>query len=383
MISLQKCRDIKIILLSFCIIISVLIGTQGEENPESIRIRSEGYAEGPSYLVRQIALAEAQRNAIEQYLLSLLSEEYLKYLNPLLNKASLYLKSFKILNENTTNDKSFVELDVELNDELINKDVTTFLIPYVTDLPRVSIYIIDLHNFPDNQYTEAVNSYEVMKNKLTNLRFSTQKCDVEKNFNKSEIIQIIKEGLEGKKKIAMSQDADIFVLGVNQYELLGDLPDNQMKKVRCNLIVELFRVSDGKLLDAFNVSAAVQGKDLSEAQKQSSEDCAFKSVQRIVTCSFLFTLNHKKNTKDINLYFDGFSDKNLIKKVTDYLEAVTYGGKTELIFETPKRTKYILMFDGPIVHIVDSIYNNPQLKNKIVIKKVIDRDIYLTVSDGN
>ena len=383
MIFLQRCRFKKNILFIFISVVFILLRVEGGENTETIRIRTEGYAEGPSYLARQMALAEAQKNAIEQYLLSILSEEYLKYLSPLLNKASQYLKSYKILNENTVNDKSTVELDVELDDELINKDVTTLLIPRVTDLPKISIYIIDSHHHPDNKYTEAVNSYDVMEKKLVNLKFSIQKSNIEINFKKSEIIQLIEEGLNGKKKMAMSQDSDVFVLGINQYELLGDLSNNHVQKVRCNLTVELFQVSDGKLLDAFSVSASVQGKDLTEAKKQSAEDCALKSIQRVITCSFLSTLKNKKNTKDVNLYFDGFKDKKMIQKVIDYLETVTYGSNTQLILETINRTKYILMFDGPIVHLIDSIYNNPQLKNKIVVKKVIDRDIYLTISDEN
>ncbi|MGC8738826.1 MAG: hypothetical protein ACP5UA_09305 [Candidatus Hydrogenedens sp.] len=384
MIFLQKCREKIIILLTILILTAIFIPVIGEEVSEAIRIRAEGYAEGPSYLVRQMALGEAQKNAIEKYLLSILSEEHLKYLNPLLNKSSLYIISFKILNENTTNDKSVVELDVEINDELINKDITTLLIPYRTDLPTISMYILDLYTQDKNSnFLECINAYEVIEKKLTNLKFSVKKTNIENNYSKSDIFQLIEDGLAGKKKIAMSQDSDVFVLGVNQYEIIGDIYNTQMQKVRCNLTLELFRVSDGKLLDAFTVSASVQGKNSSDAQKQSAEDCALKSIQKIITCSFLSTLNCPKNIKDVFLYFDNFNDKNLIKKIIDYLEVVTYGGKTELIFETPKRTKYLLMFDGPIVHIVDSIYNNNQLKNKIIIKKVVDRDIYLINSNSN
>jgi len=383
MIFLRKCRENITILLAILILTIISIPAIGENTSDSIRIRAEGYAEGPSYMVRQMALGEAQKNAIEQYLRSMVSEEYLKFLNPLLNKSSLYIKSFKILNESTTNDKSVIELDVEINDELINQDVTTLLIPYKTDLPKISVFILDLYTQDKNpQFSECANSYDVIEKKLTNLKFTVQKTNVETNFSKNDIIQLIGEGLEGKKKIAMSQDSDIFVLGINQYEIIGDISNNQMQKIRCNTTMELFRVSDGKLLDAFTVFASVQGKNLSETQKQSAEDCALKSIQKIITCSFLSILNYQKNTKDVFLYFDNFQDKNLIKKVMDYLEAVTYGSKTELIFETPKRTKYVLMFDGPIVHIVDSIYNNNQLKNKIIIKKVVDRDIFLTNPDS-
>lgn len=384
MIFLQESRGKITILPTFFILIIIAISGRGENALESIRIRAEGYAEGPSYLVRQMALGEAQKNAIEQYLLSILSEEYLKYLNPLLNKSSLYIKSFKILNETTTNDKSVIELDVEINDELINQDVTTLLIPYKTDLPKISVYILDSCIYDKNQqFSECVNSYEVLEKKLNNLKFEVQKTNLETNFSKDEIIRLIEDGLDGKKKMAMSQDSDIFVLGINQYEILGDVSNNQIQKIRCNMTSELFRVSDGKLLDAFTVSASVQAKNSSEAQKQSAEDCALKSIQKIITCSFLSTLNYKKDTKDIFLYFDNFQNKSLIKNVMDYLEAITYGSKTELIFETPKRTKYVLMFDGPMVHIVDSIYNNSQLKNKVVIKKVVDRDIFLTIPNNN
>ncbi len=379
MIFLRVCREKITVLLKILILTIIPISAIGENTSESIRIRADGYAEGPSYLIRQMALGEAQKNAIEQYLLSMLSEEDIKCLNPLLNKSSLYIKSFKILNENTTNDKSVVELDVEINDELINQDVTTLLIPYKTDLPKISVFIIDLYTKDKNpEFSECIDSYKVIEKKLTNLKFTVQKTNIETNFSKEDMIQLIGEGLEGKKKIAMSQDSDIFVLGINQYEIIGDISDNQMQKIRCNTTMELFRVSDGKLLDAFTTSASVQGKNPSETQKQSAEDCALKSIQKIITCSFLSTLNYQKNTKDILIYFDNFQDKNLIKKVMDYLEAVTYGSKTELIFETPKRTKYVLMFDGPIVHIVDSIYNNNQIKNKVIIKKVVDRDIFLT-----
>lgn len=384
MIFLQKCREKIRILFTVIILTIVSILAKGDNTSESICLRAEGYAEGPSYLVRQMALWEAQKNAIEQYLLSMLSEEYLKYLNPLLNKSSLYIKSFKILKENTTNDKSIVELDVEINDELINKDVTTLLIPYKTDLPKISVYILDLYTHDKNpQILECVNSYELIEKKLTNLKFVVQKANIETNFSKNDIVKLIGEGLEGKKKIAMSQDSDIFVLGINQYEIIGDISNSQMQKIRCNLTLELFRVSDGKLLDAFTVSASVQGKISSEAQKQSAEDCALKSVQKIITCSFLSTLNYPNNTRDVFLYFDNFQDKNLIKKVMDHLEVITYGSKAEQIIETSKRTKYVLMFDGPIVHIVDSIYNSNQLKNKVIIKKVVDRDIYLTDAKGN
>ncbi len=377
MIFLDRCRVKKINYVLFIVLFLPLIYGRSDSS-QSITIRSEGYAEGPSYIVRQMALAEAQKNAIEQYLLSIISEEYLAYLTPLLNKSSSYIKSLKILNEETTSSRSKIELDVEIDDELINRDVTAFLIPYVTNMPEIAIFVLDLHKLPEEEkYITADNSYEQIEKKLKNIKFSVRKVNLEGHFKDEEIEQLIKLGLEGRKKIVMSQEVDIFIFGINQYELLENGGDSQVQKVRCNLTIEIFRPLDGKLLDAFSVCSAVQGKDLTEMRKQSAEDCAIKSVQRIITCSFLSFLGSQKNTKGVNLFFESIKDKNLIQEIVDFLEAVTYGSKTELIFETSKRTKYILHYDGPIVHIVDSISNNPKFKNKILIKKVVDRDIYL------
>jgi hypothetical protein len=145
-----------------------------------------GLAEGPSYLVRQMALGEAYRNAVEQYLLSILPEKYLKHLNPLLNKSSLYVKSSKVLNENTTNDKSLVELDVEIDDESINRDATTILIPYISELPTISMLIINLNNKETKNKNEfvATNSYEVIKQKLNNLKFTVYEINIKRNYTK-------------------------------------------------------------------------------------------------------------------------------------------------------------------------------------------------------
>ncbi len=383
MIFLRKCRVARTFLLTI-IILNDIIGAKADNNSDTICIRVEGFAEGPSYLVRQMALGEAQKNALEQYLLSLLPEKYLNYLKPIFNKASLYIRTYKILYENTTNDKSVIEIEAELSDELINKDVTTLLIPHITNLPKISLFIIDIHGLSEKKtYTESINAYEVIEEKMENLKFIIQRTNIENNFNESEVIQMIQGGLEDKKKMAMSQDADIFVFGINQYELLGDLSQNQIQKIRCTLTMELFRVSDGKLLDAFSMSASVRSNNLSEARKQSAEDCAIKSIQKIITCSFLSSLNDKRNIKYVYLYFDNFKDKSLIKDVVDYLETATYGSRTECVFETQKKAKYRLMFDGPIVHIVDSISNNKSLMNKIIIKKVVERDIFITFSGKN
>lgn len=378
MISLKKSKTFLYVSFIALILISKLFA---DDTSEYIRIRAEGYAEGPSYLVKQLALAEAQRNAIEQYLRSILSEKYLSYLTPLLNKSSLYIQSYKILNENTEKDRSSIELDVEINDDLINKDVATFLIPHVTDLPEISIYFVDIPSSDNSPYLESKNSFKVIEEKLKNLKFTIKPIDKENFKNDNEIEQLIKEGLESKKKIALCQKADVFVLGCNQYEILDGSFNNQLLKVRCNLTVELFRVSDGKMLDAFTVSASVQGKNFQEAQIQSAEDCALKSIQKIITSAFLSSLNYENNPKDIHLYFVDFEDKTVIKKMIDYLETVTSGCKIELVFETPKKTKYLLHFDGPIVYIVDSISNNREFKN-VAIQKVVEREIYMVPTNS-
>ncbi|HOV32414.1 MAG TPA: hypothetical protein PLX23_03525 [Candidatus Hydrogenedens sp.] len=357
----------------------------GDESVEAIRIRAEGYAEGPSYLVQQMALGEAYRNAIEQYLLSILPDKYLKYLNPLLNKSSLYVKSSKVLNENTTNDKSIVELDVEIDDESINRDATTILIPYVSELPTISILMINLNNKETKNKNElvAINSYEVIKQKLNNLKFTVQGIKLRKNDTSDEnILNLISQGLDGKKKLAMAQDTDIFILGVNQYETIGEFSDNQMGKIRCLLTLEIFRVEDGKLIDAFTTTSAVQSKDYKEGQTQSAEDCALKSIQKIITCSFLGTLKKEGNSSDIYLYFEEFENKKLIQDVINFLETITYGCKTELVSDTKNRVKIRFLYDGPIVYIVDSISNNPQFKNNIIIQKVIERKIFLSPSEN-
>lgn len=356
-----------------------------DESVEAVRIRAEGFAEGPSYLVRQMALGEAYRNAVEQYLLSILPEKYLKHLNPLLNKSSLYVKSSKVLNENTTNDKSIVELDVEIDDESINRDATTILIPYISELPTISMLIINLNNKETKNKNEfvATNSYEVIKQKLNNLKFTVYEIKLKKNdTNNENIVTLISQGLDGKKKLATEQDTDIFILGANQYETIGEFSDNQMGKIRCLLTLEIFRVEDGKLIDAFTTTAAVQSKDYKEGQTQSAEDCAIKSIQKLITCSFLGTLKKEGNSSDIYLYFEGFEDKKLIQNVINFLETITYGSKTELVSDTKNRIKFRFLYDGPIVYIVDSISNNPQFKNNLTIQKVVERKIFISPSDN-
>mgnify|MGYP000900733421 CR=1 FL=1 len=386
MIFLFKSGDILSSLIKLSFFFTILLFSfivLGEESIEAIRIRSEGYAEGPSYLVREMALGEAYRNAVEQYLLSILPEKYLKNLNPLLNKSSLYVKSSKVLNENTSNDKSLIELDVELDDESINRDVTTLLIPYISELPTISMFIINLNNkgIGEKNELEALNSFELIKQKLNNLKFTVQEIKLKKNkIDSKDILNLIVQGLEGKKKLAMEQDTDIFILGVNQYETIGNFSDNQMGKIRCLLTLEIFRVEDGKLMDAFTTTAAVQSKDFKEGQKQSSEDCALKSIQKLITCSFLGTLKNEINPTDIYLYFEGFSDKKLVQDIINFLEAITSGSKTELVTESRDRVKIRFLYDGPIVYIVDSISNNPQFKNNIVIQKVVERKIFLSPS---
>ncbi|MCA1902982.1 MAG: hypothetical protein LDL53_12340 [Candidatus Hydrogenedens sp.] len=357
----------------------------GEDNSEPIKLRSEGYAVGPSYLVRQMAIEQAQKNAIERYILSFLPEAYLNYLKPILNKSSVYIKNAKILNENTINDKATIELEVELDEESIDKDVATCLIPYTPDLPVISLLILNSNTTDSDNiiYEESQVSFNAIEQKLKNLKFSVEKMNLNKEgISSKEINILINQGLDGKKQIALSQEADVVILGVNKYEIMQSMPDSQVAKCRCILTIEIFHSEDGKLINAFSISSSVQSKDYKEGMIQTAEDCALKSIPKIVTYSFLAGLSKDDDKKNIYIYFENFKDNMIAKNVMDLLETITYGCQTEVLFESKKRIKYKLYYDGPIVHIVDSVTNNPELKNKIIIQKVLDRKIYIRPAEN-
>ncbi len=365
-------QNIKFIQVIFFILVSLYLFA--EEKKEGVLVKAKGFASGPNYVVRQIAIEDAIKNGFEQYLLSIVPEKYQKCLRSIVNKSSKYIISFRIVDEISTRDTCSLEIELELDDESINRDVSTFLIPYLEELP--SILILKNGEVEDNLKVLIDSSIEVLVKKLSDLKFNVN-TDAElpeslKNYYKTSALV----DMESKKRFVMATDFDIVVFLNLKSTTEKTHPSSDFVACRSSVEVEIFRSSDGKLLESFTSTSVVNSYKLEDGIRQSLEDSLTVSVPRLISSSVLGCLN-KFDDKSLIIKIEGFEDGTVVDIITAYLEKITYGCKTEVLCNLPGLSKIKLYYDGPVVHIVDSLQNFSELEDIVYIKKVVDRNVLI------
>lgn len=342
-----------------------------------VKLRVQGSAIGPTHSVRQLAIEQAKRNAIEQYLFSILPEEFVDKVGHIFQQKEPYIVSTTILQEHTTTDACSVEMEVEIQNELIDTDVVNFLINQIQELPSISLLVVG-EKMEGTQLDTVEESMKIMGEKLAQRKFKVIRYeDMLKIMPEREIFNLVSCSLEEKRKVALAQESDIFVLGRNQYHVFDVLGDDKLKRCRCTLTVEIYRVDDGKLLDAYTCSSSVQAKNIEEGNRIAGEDSALKAIPKIITTSFLGYVNFLRQNDYLYIYVDGFEDLKLVEKIGNLIEIATGGSTLEWLTTSSKRSKARVKYDGPLVYVVDTISHHPELRDKVTIYKALDRRIYL------
>lgn len=366
-------RKIRFILIFLAILVSLY--TFSEEKKEGIIIRAKGFATAPNYLVKQIALEEAIKNGFEQYLISILPEKYFKFLRSIVSKSSRYIISLKITDEVINQDSCSIEVELELDDESINRDVSTFILPYLETLP--SILILESGGLKDDQKKYVSEAIQKLVEKLEGFKFNVSSENaipktLDNYYKNFPIVDI-----EEKKQFAMATDYDIVVFISASTTLEKMHPSSDFVSCRGSVELEIFRGNDGKLLDSYASTSLVNTYILEEGIRQSIEDAVMMTLPKVIANSILGYLNRLEE-RYVTVKLDGFVENNsIVDIITTYFEKVTNGCKFEVLCNLPGITKIRLHYDGPIVSIVDSLDEVPELKDSVTIKKVVGRNIHI------
>ncbi len=366
-------RKVRFILIFLVILVSLY--TFSEEKKEGIIIRAKGFATAPNYLVKQIALEDAIKNGFEQYLISVLPEKYFKYLRSIISKSSRYIISLKITDEVINQNSCSIEVELELDDESINRDVSTFILPYLETLP--SILILGSNELKDDQKKYVSEAIKKLVEKLEGLKFSVSSENnipktLENYYRNYPLVDI-----EEKKQFTIASDFDVVVFISANTTLEKMHPSSDFISCRGSIELEIFRGNDGKLLDSCATTSLVNTYILEEGIKQSIEDALMMTLPKVVANSILGYLNRLEE-KYVIVKLDGFVENNsIVDIITTYFEKVTNGSRFEVLCNLPGITKIRLHYDGPIVTIVDLLNEIPELKNSISIKKVVGRNIHI------
>lgn len=367
---MHRNSTITLILLHLSVIFCAVSG--GDER--GVQVRATGYATAPSYVVKQTALENAIKNGFEEYLLSIVPVKYIKYLQGILNKSSKYIISMKIVNESLTKDTCSIEVEIELDDESINRDVATFIMPYLEDLPTVLIMRVKEENLDNLDASWIDECVKLLIGKLENLKFNVATDGrlserIRDYFQRDKLKEI-----ETKKFFSVATDYDIVVIITPDIITEKINPQSDFVNYKGRAHIEIFRGYDGKLLDAFTSSSIVSSYLPQEGIKQAFEDAFIKAVPRIVSSSILGFLN-VKDDKALIIKLEGFEDQKIVDTLIVYLENICYGCKLETLCVLPGLSKIKLYYDGPTVYIVDSLMSSPEIRSKINIRKVVDRKI--------
>ncbi|MCX8065465.1 MAG: hypothetical protein N3G21_09890 [Candidatus Hydrogenedentes bacterium] len=346
--------------------------TFSEGKKEGTLIKTSGFASAPTYVVRQLALENAIRNGVEKYLLSIAPEKYLKHLNVIINKSSKYIISLRVTNETLSRDSCSVEIEIEIDDESINRDVATFLMPYLEGLPSM---LVLKAGEPKYDTILSVNEcINLLTDRLRRLKFSVDTEirlpeKLKEYYSNTPLVTI-----EDKKAFSIASDFDIVVMITPEVEIEKTHPHGDFVSCKGIVRIEVFRGSDGKLLDAYTNASKVDSYSPQDGVKQSLEDAFLKSVPRMISSSILGFINVIED-KALIIKLEGFSEQSFVDVIVTCLEKICYGCKLETLCVLPSFSKIKLYYDGPTVYIVDSLMDFPDLRNKISIKKVVNRNI--------
>lgn len=364
-------RPLLIVLnLSVCICFPVF--AQGDV----LTVRVEGRAQGLGFAARDAALADAERQAVEKVLESLVGVDDLRSLQAILRNAAGYVKHSDILREDSIDDMTRVEIDAQVALGPLHRDIAGIMLPRLSAPPRVQLLLGEklgpapIVTVPDFGIAEVtlVDGMDKAGIEVTGADALNQ------TFTHASLVEIVNGGVEEGSRFARSRDADLVMVGT-AVEEAGEAGGNgQVLRTRVLVTLKIFRTSDGKMLEELSAAGVVHGQDAWINGEEAAQDACRRLLGDVIDATVLAMLA-MADAGEIVVTVEQPGKPDRVNALIQYLLADDEVRSVEQTFYADNLARLRVAYRGDMVRLADMLAPVVCEGRKLEVLSVVGRAI--------
>ncbi len=367
----------RIIVAGIAAVLSIAVAARAaQETPVSVS--GEGAAAGLGPAARSSAIQDAQEAIVLDRLEKLAPSRDFSIFTPLLQAAPTFFQSFKLLRETKTEDSTRVEIEGQLLDRKLKREIAGVALEQNFVTPRI-IVIAREQLTPESPGDLAKPGIieKKLQEDLKRIQFEIVSPEaLREKIPPEKWEECITGPPEYSAMLARDLLADIVVLAAGTTRIEDERAAGKLNRVRAEVGLRVVRVEDGYVLDAPKAEAVVHCVNPGEGSAQAIEDACGKLIGDAKTAVALGALSGAPEGA-LLVTIEGTSESAQANGILDAIQRCLNADKHEILYQGDQRVRARIDFAGPVGQIVDCAPGIPVPNGRLVVKSVVDRDVTL------
>jgi hypothetical protein len=353
-----------------------------EDEEETFTVRMESRAQGTGFSARRQAILAAQDQIIQEVLKALAPSVDEKLFRPILQKADAYIKGYQVLRFDTLGSYVRVEIDAEVREEKLRKDLAAIMLPRLENLPTILLYMSDF--LPETQEPVlggATTSCQTLIQQLEKQRIEVDVAEtLTLHYSKEELLKACEGEIDIAAQYARSSLKDVVIFGKADAMVQENTLDSNINRHHATVTLHVFRGLDGKKIDALQATAAVLSVNPQEGAEQAIRDACAKMVYDLTTAAVIAALG-AQHSSYVQMTVEEPGSRERLDTLVNVLNIDPHVRNTEIIYFSEGLSRLKIEYSGPMSYLADYLNTYTYVGKILEIQRAIERDVTVRFVD--
>jgi len=344
-----------------------------------VQVRAEGYADGIGFAARRRAVEAATRDAVAQFVQSLVAREDAAALEPLLGDPGRYVDHADLLRQEDRGDSTFVEVDVYVAERSIQRDVAELMLPRLGAAPEVLLVIGE--QFIQDEVPAVIEggiAEQALIEALGKKGVAARGVDaVPDDFSHPELLGAVGGDVETGGLFARAMTADVVVLGTAVARTTAIAAGSNLLRNEAAITLRVFRAFDGKMTDALSSRHVVHAADPRAGGRQALRDAALRLAED-ARVSAVITVLGTRAEEGVQLTLERPGTRARLEKVLGAIRGVPGVAGMEERFYSDRLARYVFQYTGPMSWLVDEVRDRSFDGAPLKVMRVVGNEMRLS-----
>ncbi|MFP4501927.1 MAG: hypothetical protein ACLFTT_13075 [Candidatus Hydrogenedentota bacterium] len=350
-----------------------------EEAGETVKVRATGHSSGQGLQARRDALEAASRDALAQYLNTLVVREDLLDITSLMRQAPAFIERVELLRHDETKAGSRIEADVWLRERVIFRAAAEAIELPEDAPPEVRVVIGEQYPrdsapavLPEGVVEEVLCTY------LENAGMRAEGVEsAEPYFDHPALVQIVRGDREVASEFARTAGVDVVVVGDARVELVEAAAGSNVVRHEAHLVLRFFRGANGKMTDSLQETQVVHGVPGTAGARQALEDVAHRLAEPVRVAAVVTYLGTEP-PQGVRIIVEDPGPRTRIDALAAHIERAPGMGSASDITYEPAIARIDLDYAGPLAPLVDHLELCRVDEERLVIQRAVPGEIRVT-----
>ncbi len=359
----------------------VLGGCAWGVSPDVLTIRVTGRANGIGSSSQSEALQSAQREAVTQYLHTLVPSDdptLPPSLEPVLRHFSQYATACHVLRCDESGENTRIEADVTLSEDALRYDVATLMLPRLREKPKVLLVLGEM--IGKDQIPAVLPDSVVERTFFKGMeQFHLAPLGV-KTLDDRFIQQVLVEAVTGNVAASTSfsshTDYDAVVVG-SSLTTVEQGAGGGIPRISATTTVRVHRGRDGAMTGQTSGTAAVYSPYLESGGEQAVQDATTRVLRKTAVDCVIATLGRQTQER-VLLTVEKPGTEVRVQAVMELIQSVPGVSSVQVLFLETDRCRIRIGYSGPMADLTDAVSGLAFAGAPLKIQSVLLREISAT-----